>query len=203
MDEPSRRRDFACRCHSAPRRRPPKPEPYPDCGYIVERVVDSFREEVCYEGELRVCGLPDHLCPPLTLRALDIICVEPVCAPGPPISQPPGTNRLAVTCCAWVSDSRGCRAQGETREEISVSRAGPPNLCGLKVRRGGQVQLLHACFCSACTFSVCLRICVQTILSRHEMLGRRPPCPPPCPNLPLYPPPVCPMPRDGFCGCSY
>ncbi len=200
MDTASRYGD-ACRCRPPAKRRPPKPDPYPDCGYIVEKIVDSFREDVCYEGELRVWGLPDCLCPPLTLRALDIVCIEPVCMPEPPCC-PPVQSRLTVTFCVWVTDSRGCRAQGQARIEISVNKPGPIGLCGLNVRRGGQVCIIRACACGACTFSVCLNICVQTILSRHEMMGRRPPCPPPCPDLPLYPPPICP-PRRGDCCWPY
>lgn len=203
MDYASRRPHDAC-CHPPAKRRPPRPEPsYPDCGYIVEKIVDSFREDVCYEGGLRVWGLPDHLCPPLTLRALDIVCIEPVCIPEPQFCQSMPPNRLAVTFCAWVTDSRGCRAQGQARIEICVSRPGPVGLCGLNIRRGGTVCIIRACFVSACTFSVCLSICVQTILSRHEMLGRRPSCPPPCPDLPLYPPPVCPPRYGERCDCFY
>lgn len=180
----------ACFCRDQGRKRPPHANGCcQEGGYIVERIVSNQKEDICFEGLLQINGLPAHLCPPLSLCGIDVVCLEP-CRAAEPCCAPRPMQRLAVTLCVCVIDSCGCRAEGEACIEISVCGRHGRELCGLNVRRGAQVYLSSACFCPPCAFQVCLNLCVQTILSRCEMIGQRPLCPSPCPDLPLYPPPV-------------
>lgn len=196
-----------------PRRRPPRPGGCccPEGGYIVERIVGSDREDACFSGLLPIKGLPDSLCPPLCLRGVDVMQIEPVCAGAHACDMGPicgDGQRLRVTLCCFVTDSRGCRAEGIACIEIQVSGRRRPYACGVNVRRGAEIFVQSACFCPPCAFDVCLNLCINTIISRCEMVGQRPSCPPscppPCPDLPLYPPPIHCPPRghrcEHFCG---
>ena len=179
-----------------PRRRPPPPGGCrPDCGYIVEKIISSDTEDVCFSGLLQISGLPDGLCSPLCLRGVDVMRVEPVCES----LDLCGVRRLRVLLCCYVSDSRGCRAEGTACIEVEVCGRNGPRACGVNVRRGAQVFIQNACFCPPCAFDVCLRLCITTIVSRCEAVGSRPACPTPCPDLPLYPPPIHVAPGGGCC----
>lgn len=175
---------------------PPRPSGCcPEGGYILEKIVQNDREELCYTGLLEICGLPHHLCPPLCLRSAEVMNIEP-CMPD--ACTPCGEQRfrLALLCC--VVDSRGCRAEGMAHIEVLLHRGIRPP-CGMNVRRGVQVQVRSACFCPPCSFDVCLGLCINTIVSRCEIVGKQPACPPSCPPLPLYPPPI-PAQKSCYCG---
>ena len=178
-----------------PRRRPPHPGCRPDCGSIVEKIISSDTEEVCFSGLLQISGLPECLCPPLCLRGVDVMRVEPVCEG----LDACGVRRLRVTLCCYVSDRSGCRGEGTACIEVEVCGRSGPRMCGVNVRRGAQVFVKNACFCPPCAFDVCLHLCISTIVSRCEAVGARPACPPPCPDLPLYPPPIRRAPGAGCC----
>lgn len=84
-----------------PCRRPPHPGGCrPDCGYIVEKIISSDTEDVCFSGLLQISGLPDGLCSPLCLRGVDVMRVEPVCES----LDLCGVRRLRVLLCCYVSD---------------------------------------------------------------------------------------------------
>ena len=176
------------------RRRPPHPGGCcPEGGYIVERIVCSDRAETCFEGLLQIEELPDCLCPPLCLRGIDVMQVDTVCGGMDACctGRMQGMQRLRLTLCCYVTDSRGCRAEGVACIEIQTPGR-RRNACGVNVRRGAEAFIRGARFCPPCAFDVCLNICVSTVVSRCEMTGPRLPCPPPCPDLPLYPQPIAP-----------
>lgn len=188
-------------CFSGAGRRPSRSgRCCPEGGYIVERIVSAQREDACFHGLLQLCGLTAGLCPPLCLQSVEAISIEPCCMPGE-CQDPCGMERLALTLCVCVADSRGCRGEATARIEIQARRV--RRGCGLNVRRGAEIAVQSACFCAPCAFEVCLSVCVNTVLSRLEMVARQPSCCAPCPDLPLYPPPICPPKRtcrnEHFC----
>lgn len=171
---------------------PPRPSHACGCGpiggYIVEKIIGNQKENLCFDGTLEVCGLPCGLCPPLCLTGMDVLDIQTVCgtcAPG---------ARLELTVCCFVCDSRGCRAEGRAKLEIESCLR--PGECGGTLRRGAQIAVRSYTPCSPCAFNVCLEICLQTIVSRSELIGGKESCHPPCPPMPpLYPPPCRPAPR--------
>lgn len=189
-----RRLPGGCLC-GGPCRPPCPPRPKPPCGcgpvggYIVEKIVGNQGEKLCFEGRLEISGLPCGLCPPLCLTGVEVWDIRAVCG-----SCQPGA-RLQLTVCCFVCDARGCRAQGMAKLEVSSCLS--PEGCGGTLRRGAQIAVLSAAFCPPCAFDVCLEICLQTVVSRCELLsGREKSCCSPCPPMPpLYPPPCRPAPK--------
>ena len=167
-------------------------------GYIVERVICRHSEDVCFEGQFSIQGLPPHLCPPLMLRSIEVCCISPcgqACCGG---ACGCADERLRVDLQCIVEDGRGCRAQGTAAIEICV-RAGQIRIaCGDTVRRGARAELLHACMCASYVFHAAIRFCVTTVVSRCEMIAPHAACPSSCLNLPLYPSPAG-LPRRGHC----
>lgn len=181
-----------------PRKGPPPPPPCFDGGYIVERIVQRQSETLCYDGLLTLSGLACGLCPPLTLCDVQVVSIKPaspaprdVCGPCETYA-PGGCENLSLTLLCSVVDARGCSGEGCATVCVqSCARACDP-WQGLSVRRGAQVYLGHSRFCAPGAFEVSLKLILQTLFSRAEWTGGRPPCPPDrCPTpLPLYPPPV-------------
>lgn len=176
-----------------------------DGGYIVEKIIGQHKQEACFEGCITLSGLPAHLCPPLTLCGVEVVQVQPRginhacsacnCAPAKDFRQPLDTpsaihDVLLVTLLCQVVDSCGCRSEGIACIDIELCRPNGHEICGVNMRRGAQVFVRNACFCAPCSFQVCMDICVQTVMSRCEVLGNKPFCAPVCPPLPLYPPPI-------------
>lgn len=166
-------------------------------GYIVERIVASQNQRLCFDGLLTICGLPACLCPPLTLCDLDIVCIEP-CVQCPDACCPPcGTVMLRFTLECHVTDCCGHRGQGQACIEL------PAQQCrgawrGATIRRGAQLQVARACFCTPGSFQVCLYIDLQTVISQCEMVGEMPCSASACPTLPIYPAPA-PLPCGPEC----
>ena len=159
-------------------------------GFIVERILANRRCRTGFEGILAVCGLPQGLHPPLRLCCADITGIRSVqglecdaCA----------VSRLALSLRCCVEDACGRRAAGDAQIEVQDCCAPVrTDERGANVRRGATIEVSRACFCAPCSFSVCMDICLHTVISLCEITGG---CPRPCaecPALPLYPPPHCP-----------
>ena len=159
-------------------------------GYIVERIVASYSQCLCFEGTLSVCGLPACLCPPLTLCDAEVACIEP-CTPCPDsCCMPCAEVMLRFTLVCHVADSRGHRGQGQASIELAAQQRRSDVGCGANIRRGAQVRVARACFCAPCAFEVCLYIDLRTVASQCEMLGEAPCFARACPPLPIYPMPA-------------
>ena len=105
-------------------------------GYIVERIVGSHCQCLCFEGMLSVCGLPACLCPPLTLCDVDVACIEP-CAQCPgACCSPCEAVMLRLTLICHVADSRGRRGQGQAVIELAAQQRCDNVGCGVNIRRG-------------------------------------------------------------------
>lgn len=157
----------------------------PANGYIVERVLSSRCEMLCYKDTIQFLDLPCGLCPPFCLQGVEVICI---CV------DPCNAQCLQMTLRCILTDRRGCRA--ESTVKISVQTESQRTLCGVNVRYGADVSVQSACFCAPNAFHVCFRIRLNTIFSRCEIIGGK--CASPCPELPLYPPPIC-CPQDNSC----
>lgn len=163
-------------------------------GYIVERIVGSCRQRLCFEGTLEICGLPPQLCPPLTLCEVNVSCIEPCprqdCCPC-------GCETLRFALVCRVIDSRGCCAQGEAAVTLAADARSCASACGVNVRRGAEAIVARACFCPPCAFDVCLILDLRTVLSRCEAACDAPFCPS-CPPA-CVPPPIYPQPQQIAC----
>lgn len=170
-----------------PHKGPPPPfSPCCDGGYIVEKIVHRQSETICYDGMLTISGLPEPCCCPWTLCAVDVTqivpCGEDFCGCG--------STRLKMTLLCTVADRCGNRMECVSCIEVE-SCAKARWLQGTNLRRGAQVILGCARFCPPCAFEVSMKVLLQTVYSRCEMLSSAPACPPAYPMpLPLYPPPV-------------
>ena len=170
----------------------PKGEPASrQCGgYIIERIVASHSQCLCFDGMLSVCGLPACLCPPFTLCDVDVACIEP-CAQHPgACCMPCAAAMLRFTLLCHVVDSRGQRGQGQAVVELAAQQRCGDAGCGANIRRGARVRLVRACFCPPCAFKACLYMDLRTVVSQCEMIGTAH-CPSrACPPLPIYPNPA-------------
>lgn len=150
----------------------------PTGGYIVERVLDSCSEMLCYNGTIQFADLPCGFCTPLCLRSVEVVCI---------CLDPCDAHCLQMTLRCVVADNRGCCSEVMTK--ISIRKEPPRMQCGVNVRYGAEVSVQSACFCAQNGFQVCFHIRLNTIFSRCEIIGGK--CTPSCPELPLYPPPIC------------
>lgn len=191
-DQDRRMRGGCLSCGPCRPPRPPRPAHSCGCGpvggYIVEKIVGNQREDLCFDGAIEVCSLPCGLCPPLCLTGMEVLDIQPLCGGCAPAA------RLRLTVCCCVCDSRGCRAEGTAKLEVESCLGS--GKCGCTLRRGAQIAVRSARHCPPCAFDVCLDICLQTIMSRCELVGGKDSCRPPCPPMPpLYPPPCRPAQR--------
>lgn len=160
--------------------------PCPTNGYIVERILSSRCETFCYNGTIQLLDLPCGFCPPFCLRSVEVVCI---CV------DPCNDQCLQMTLRCLLTDTRGCRA--ESTVKISIQTNTQKSLCGVNVRYGADVTVQNACFCPPNAFNVCLKIRLNTIFSRCEVIGGK--CASACPQLPpLYPPPIS-CPPDNCC----
>lgn len=199
-----------------PKGRPPRrmPPPLPpsccDGGYIVERIVHRQSETICFDGLLNLSGLPCGLCGPLSLCGAEVVQIRPTgcpapsdpcrprggcdpCSPCNPCNPCGGCDWLAVTLACSVVDARGCSGEGLATIQVQSCAQTCAQHMGTNVRRGAQVCVGCARFCPPNAFEVSLKLSLQTLYSRSEWTGGRPPVPQEncCMQaLPLYPPPV-------------
>lgn len=146
--------------------------------FIAERIVQSRRDETCFEGSLRVFGLPCSFCPPLTLRKASVTDIQTVCGSC-------SGDRLRLELCCLVSDAHGRHAEGSASIEVDVCGG----LCRGAVRRAAEVSITQAQFCPSGFFDVRLGICIYAIVTRCELIAGRESCENRCEELPLYPQP--------------
>lgn len=157
----------------------------PCCGYILEEMHSHRQECCCFHGIVEVCGLPQHLRPPLTLCGVHVACIAPQCA------QNCSAFRLTLRC--EVVDCCGCRACGEGSIIISLTHA--PVCCGENLRLGARLDVQDARFCAPSGFEICAEIQLVAVTSGPARIFGQPPCAPTCVFPPLYPAPVR-MPRE-------
>lgn len=157
-------------------------------GYIVERIIDQQRQNLCFEGTIRIEGLSQCLCPPLRFCSAEVLQVQPCDRQeghmGACRCVGERTERVAILLCCRVMDSRGQREEGLAwiETEACLGR------CFGNVRRGAEIEVSQARFCGSSMFEICAQICLLTIVSRSEMACAPCMCKPACPQLPLYPP---------------
>lgn len=171
-----------CRPAHPPRPRPPRPAA--PQGFLMQRIIacekrcvnDLWAEwcfESCHEG-----------------------CIQSVSVSGAPVwhAENGCTLHLSVPVTVRLCDSCGhCFTQTACVElETDLPHS---FLCGMNDARHTLlilpcVQLLHAeKACSGC-FRVRLSVTLEVFLLRYEVLSCGS-CQPQCPQLPLYPPPMC------------
>lgn len=152
-----------------------------DLGYVVERVRSRHQEHVDIQGMLTLCGLPARLAGPLRLCGAQVVQIAPVgCGCD--------GHAFCLTLRCHVIDACGRQACGEAEMTVSLRRL--PPACGGCLRLGATVALEEARFCAPCSFFVCARVCLLVVLSGEAHMTLCGACPPPCPHLPLYPPPA-------------
>lgn len=152
----------------------------PYCGYILEEIHSHRQECCCFDGLLDICGLPCHLCAPLTLCGVKVVCIAPQCA----------QNRLMfrLTLCCEVADCRGYRACGEACMTVALCHA--PVCPGENLRLGAQVDVKEARFCAPSAFQVCADVQLIVVTSGAGRILKAQTCASDCVFPPLYPAPA-------------
>ena len=170
------------------------------CGsseYIVEKVIDRFRQSCCYSGHLTL-EQGQNNCPPLCLRHVEVTDIKPVCTS---CCHPCGMQRLCLTLTLFGTDGRGCRYQAQTQIEVEVRNAqNRPNVGLENLRRGARVCVKYAQYCPSVGFDVELLIEIETLITCLCVMGQKGVCTQNCPQLPLYPPPPQ---HKGECSCEW
>lgn len=162
---------------------PPKPQ-----GVLLPRILAHEKrsiQQLC--TDLCFCDLPGV--PPLTLGALRWTGAQPLCTSACDLCGNP-VLRISIPLCAELCDSCGRRHTACTSIDVETPvRHACSTECGTWF-----VQPCIALICAdrlpddSC-FRVQLRISLEIYLLRLEPCAM-PPCRPPCPDLPLYPPPI-------------
>ena len=172
-----------------PLKGPPPPAICCDYGYIIEKIVHRQSESLCFEGILPLNGLPNGFCPPLTLCNVEVLQIRP-CRNGM-MSCGCGKERLEISLLCVITDAYGCQTECCSTIEVESCVNSPCAQQGLNMRRAAEVCVGFNRFCPPCGLEVSLRIQLQTLFSRCEMVSSKPACSISCPSpLPLYPPPI-------------
>ena len=159
------------------------------CGeYIIEKVIGRYSQTCCYQGLLSIEQAPGA-CPPLCLKAIDVVDVAAIC---PQRLCTCGTQTLRLTLMLWVTDNRGCRFQTYAQIDVEIqNELSRPGTGNVNIRRGARICIRRVDFCTSAGFDAELLIEVETVVSRMEFMGHEGCKTPACPPLPLYPPPPC------------
>lgn len=164
---------------------PPRPpRPAPAHGYLIQRIIACEKRSI------------PCLCTEWCLDGCSANCIQQVSASGTPewIVENGCTLRLKMPVNVRLCDPCGhCSMHCAS---VDVQTDLPRSfLCGMEDTRNTllilpRVQLIQAeCTCCGC-FRVQLRIALEIYLLRYETIhGGQPK--PACPQLPLYPPPMC------------
>lgn len=167
--------------------------PAPTQSVLLPRIIASGREwlrRACMD--LQVEGMPCCAAPPFALTG--------VAPAGEPAWEPLGDGcglrfRVQVPLLCQVRDGCGCMHQGRSTItlEVCLRPHGPAQACW---RANLQVLPCVRLICAQCSQTACfaaqLEVVLEAYLLRWEPCATGIPCKPPCPELPLYPPPCCP-----------
>ena len=164
--------------------RPHPPRPAPPQGFLIQKIIACEKRSIpclCAEWCFDACGTG---------------CIQSVSACGTPCWTVENgcTLRVSIPLSVRLCDSCGrCFSKSAS---LDVETDLPHHfVCQLEEPRNTLlilpcVRLVHAeCSCNGC-FRVQLAVSLDLFLLRYEtcQLGG---CKPQCPQLPLYPPPVC------------
>ncbi len=171
--------------------KPGRPAPTPSV--LLPRILASGRE--CLRRScvnLQVEGLPCCVRPPFAL-----VSVSPA---GEPAWAPCGEGRalrfqVEIPLLCQVRD--GCGSLHQGRSAISTQVCLRPGCPAPECWRASlQVLPCVRLICAECSQTACfaaqLEVLVEAYMLRWEPCATGIPCKPPCPELPLYPPPCCP-----------
>lgn len=170
--------------HSCYPPKPPHPRPAPPQGYLMQKIIACEKRSM------------PCLCTEWCFDSCSADCIQSISGPGTPCwtIENGCTLRISIPLNVRLCDSCGrCHTQQTSVDvETDLSRH---FLCGMDDPRNTLlilpcVRLIHAeCTCSGC-FRVQLAVSLDIYLLRFEAIHCGQPKPQ-CPQLPLYPPPMC------------
>lgn len=164
--------------------------PNPTQSVLLPRIIASGREwlrRVCVD--LLVEDLPCCAEPPLMLTS--------VAPSGEPSWEPladgrPLRYRISIPLLCQVRDRCGCMHTGQSRISVEVClrpSCPTPECWRASLQVSPCVRLICADGGQNGCFAAQLEVVVEAYLLRWEPCSTGIPCRPPCPELPLYPPP--------------
>ncbi|MDD3412052.1 MAG: hypothetical protein PHY12_14705 [Eubacteriales bacterium] len=181
-----------CGCHECGKRRPPDKRRPPQQGVLLNKIVCCDRRlipSLC--TELCLCDLPRCAKPPFTLLMVQQSGAQPWWTP----LETHGNRfslRVCIPVCCQVKDACGQLHHATSVVEVDANLT--PNCPVSECWRHSIVIVPCVRLCSppVCSddscFHVKLEISLEIYMTRPEPCAMRAPAPP-CPELPLYPPP--------------